>query len=90
MKTYKLLWITDHGDDWENDYKELYETDEEVEDRKIEYQKEKENVSGIEHISFLSQDVTDDYLRDVFSVNEYCKLHMGLKAMIDTFINNKS
>lgn len=82
MNKYYVLWTTHYGDDWESTHKEIFATLDEVEEHKIEHQKEMQNVSGIENIEFKLEEKTDKQLREILTVKEYCKLHPELNLVL--------
>jgi len=68
------LYITHHGDDWEDFYTYLKFTKEECEKLKQEHYEEHKNVFGIEHISFEIQELSVESVINQFRVDTLAEL----------------
>ncbi|NUJ17457.1 hypothetical protein FKN04_12815 [Bacillus glycinifermentans] len=81
--SYFIVYYTHHGSDWKSDYREIFKSEKEARDFKIEHKEEMKDVEGIECIDFLIKEKTEKQLRGELTVNEYCELFPEFKKMLD-------
>ena len=79
MNSYFLLCITYRGEDWEREEYEVFTTEDEMNNA---ISCEKAATNGDTILSFDFEMKTDEELRGIITVEEYCSLHPGLEKYL--------
>lgn len=88
-RTWIIVNTTHYGNGWEHSFNSIFDTEEEAEQFTEQHRKKMDSVDGIERVSFNQFEKTEEGMRSIFTVDEYCSFFPEFEKAVDDFFRGR-